>query len=428
MGRRLAGTRWLAAALGAALVLAGCGGGDEAAGGKVTLRFTWWGSDGRHTITQKVIDAFEAEHPNIEIKGEYGDWTGYWDKLSTQVAANDAPDIIQMDEQYIREYAGRGALLDLAKYDVNLDGFDASVAKAGEFDGGLYGVVNGVNAPVVLANPQLFQKAGVKLPDDKTWTWDDYTRIATELTAKSAKGVWGSQSFGSDPAALKIWLRQRGADLYTADGKLGFSAEQLAEFFDQVKQLRDAKAIPTAELIEENAGATVNQSGSATGKYAMGFWNSNQLAQVSEAAGQEFKLLRFPSLTGKPKDAQEYYKASQFWSASARTKHPEEVGQFIDFLANSDKAAQLLLSERGTQPNKKLREATASKLSPTDQVINRFISDLAPDLGAPTPPVPVGLGGAGFPLGESTGEVLFGRLSSLDAARKLIDEANNNME
>ncbi|GAB3831759.1 ABC transporter substrate-binding protein [Kribbella italica] len=421
-------TRWLAAALGTVLVLAGCGSGDDTAGGKVTLRFTWWGSDGRHAITQQVIDAFEAEHPTIEIKGEYGDWSGYWDKLSTQVAANDAPDIIQMDEQYIREYAGRGALLDLAKYGVKLDDFDAPVAQAGEFDDGLYGVVSGVNAPVLLANPKLFEQAGVKLPNDRTWTWDDYHRIATELTSKSAKGVWGSQSFSGDTGALKIWLRQRGADLFTAEGKLGFTAEQLAGFFDELKKLREAGAIPTAELIEENSNATINQSGSATGKYAMGLWNSNQLAQVSEAAGHQFKLLRYPSLTGKSKDAQEYYKASQFWSASARTKHPEEVGEFVDFLANSPQAAQLLLSERGTQPNKKLREATTSKLSATDQVINRFISDLAPDLGPPTPPVPVGLGGAGFPLGEYSSEVLFGRMSSLDAAGKLIEEANNNMK
>ena len=121
-GRRL---RALAAAAIAAslLVASACGGNSggpsssSADGGKVTLRFTWWGSDTRTKLTQQVIDAYQKDHPNVTIKGEFGEWAGYWDKLATTVAANDAPDIIQMDEKYLREYADRGALLDLKKAD-----------------------------------------------------------------------------------------------------------------------------------------------------------------------------------------------------------------------------------------------------------------------------------------------------------------------
>lgn len=67
------------------------GGGGDSASGEVTLRFNWWGSDTRHKITQQVIDSFQKENPNIKIKGEFGEWAGYWDKLATTVAANDAP-------------------------------------------------------------------------------------------------------------------------------------------------------------------------------------------------------------------------------------------------------------------------------------------------------------------------------------------------
>ena len=82
-------------------------------------------------MTQAAIAAFEAENPNIKIKPEYGDWSGYWDKLATQVAANDAPDIIQMDEKYITEYSSRGALLDLSKYDIDTSKLDEAALKAG---------------------------------------------------------------------------------------------------------------------------------------------------------------------------------------------------------------------------------------------------------------------------------------------------------
>jgi multiple sugar transport system substrate-binding protein len=114
-----------------AMALTGCSGSTPTAfDGTVTLRFSWWGSDTRHKMTQKLIDAYEAKNPNIKIEGEYGDWSGYWDKLATQVASQDAPDIIQMDAQYLGEYAERGALLELK--DVDLSKFDQAAADAGK--------------------------------------------------------------------------------------------------------------------------------------------------------------------------------------------------------------------------------------------------------------------------------------------------------
>ena len=171
-----------------ALALTGCGGSSPAASdGPVTLRFSWWGSDVRHKMTQKLIDAFEAKNPNINIEGEYGDWSGYWDKLATQVASQDAPDIIQMDAQYLGEYAKRGALLKLK--DVDLSKFDQAAADAGKTADGQFAVTAGMNALVVLANPSLLSASGVSLPDDSSWTWDDYRKIAADITGNSKGGV-----------------------------------------------------------------------------------------------------------------------------------------------------------------------------------------------------------------------------------------------
>ena len=140
-----------------ALTLAGCGSSSDSSsssaarvtpppssGEPVELRFAWWGSDSRHKTTQKVIDAYEAEHPNVTINGEFGEFSGYWDKLATATAAKDAPDIIQMDEKYLRDYAGRGALLDLTTQSdvLSTADFDENALKSGEFDGGLYGLTH----------------------------------------------------------------------------------------------------------------------------------------------------------------------------------------------------------------------------------------------------------------------------------------------
>jgi multiple sugar transport system substrate-binding protein len=418
--RRFRKTGVVAAAAAVVLALSACGGGasPQGDGGPVELRFSWWGSDKRAQVTQAAIAAFEAENPNIKIKPEYGDWSGYWDKLATQVAANDAPDIIQMDEKYITEYSTRGALLDLSKYDVDTSKLDEAALNAGKGEKGLTGIAAGINAATILANPEVFKAAGVELPDDKTWTWEDFGRISAELTEKSPKGTYGSAAYGTDEASLAVWLRQNGKTLYTSDGKLGFEPSDIADWWSFLKELSEKKAVPSASEVVEAEAAPLDQSGLATGKNGLAFWWSNQLPALEKAAGSDLQILRFPSTTGKAADAKLWYKASQFWSASSRTKHPEETAKFINFLTNNEKAGEALLADRGVYPNSEVRAAIEPKLTPADIKVVKFIDQIKDELGeAPAPP-PKGAGAIQEIVKRYTSEVLFNRLSTEDAGKK----------
>lgn len=413
----------IAAAL--ALTLSACGGGAPSdAGGPVTLRFTWWGSDVRHKMTQQLIDAFEAKNPNIKVEGEYGDWSGYWDKLATQVASQEAPDIIQMDLQYLGEYAGRGALLDLK--DVDLSKFDKAAAEAGKTPDGQFAVTAGMNALVVLANPSLLSASGVTLPDDQTWTWKDYEETAAQITAKSQPGTYGSGPVAGD-ATLNLWLRQHGKSLFTPDGGLGFDEADATKFFEFQADLRDAKSVPPASVLTEQASAPLDQTGLATNKIALGWMWSNQLGALTKASGQPLEIKRPPSTEGNAKSAQQYYKASQLWSASSRTKHPKEAQQFIDFLSNSVEAGQIGLADRGIPGNTEVRAAITSKLSPVDAATAKFIDDIADEVGdAPAVP-PAGSSPAGEILTRYATEVHFNRISPEEAAKKSIEELKSGL-
>ncbi|WP_153394021.1 ABC transporter substrate-binding protein [Ornithinicoccus halotolerans] len=426
---RLSTFRYVAVAAGL-LGLAACSGSSGAGASgedEVVLRFSWWGSDVRHQLTQDVIDAYEEQNPGVRIEGEYGDFNGYWDKLATQVAANDAPDIIQMDLEYIREYAGRGALADLRETDIDISEFDDSVIAPGEFDGGLWGLTNGINLAVVIANPALIEEAGQQLPDDTSWTWDDWVELNAAITEGTEDGVYGSESPTRDPELLEMWLRQHGASLYTQEGGLGFTAEDAAGFFEFLLRATEEGAVTTPSLAQENNAADNAQRDLPTGRAAMGFWWSNQLTAVEETLGREARLLRIPSADGTPESAQQWYRASQFWSISARSEHPEEAADFVDFLANSEEAAGTLLAERGVIPNNALREQFSSELSDTDQRSTDFVTQVEDELGPPTAPTPIGLGGDAFPFTRYTSEVLFGRMTPQEAAEALIAEAEANM-
>jgi multiple sugar transport system substrate-binding protein len=432
---RLLSDRWsralAAAALATALLAASaCGGssGGPSANGEVTLRFNWWGSDTRHKLTQQVIDSFQQEHPNIKVKGEYGEWAGYWDKLATTVAANDAPDVIQMDEKYLREYADRGALLDLKKADgLDTGKFEPDTLAAGEFDDGLYGLNAGINTFTIVANPALFKAAGVPLPDDKTWTWDQYTQIAQEISAKLNGKGWGTSAYGTVDASLNMWARQRGQSLFTKDGKLGVSKEVLTDFWSNLVKMQDAKATPSAAFSSQDISAPLDQSGLATGKVAMSYAWSNQLNAYSKASGQQLKLLRLPSVSGKATENGSYYKGSMFWSISSRSKHPKEAAEFVNYLANSPAAGNILLAERGVPPNTEIRAAVASKLQPADAASQAFVQTIGKELGEPSPPPPVGGGQVEKIIQRYTTEVMFARLKPDQAAQQFIDEVNGEL-
>ena len=49
----------------------------------VEIRFSWWGSDTRHELTQQVLDKFTEKYPHITVVPDYTDWNSYFDKLGT---------------------------------------------------------------------------------------------------------------------------------------------------------------------------------------------------------------------------------------------------------------------------------------------------------------------------------------------------------
>jgi multiple sugar transport system substrate-binding protein len=180
-----------------------------------------WGNDSRLKLTQQAVDAFTAANPDIKVSIENNDWTAYWDKLATMTAGNNSPDVIQMDESYIAAYGARDALLDLGKVNNNLDlsAMDTKVLDTGKVGGTLVGAPIGVANFSVAVNPEVLKKAGVSMPNDKTWTWDQFAQVAAQITGKlGSQGVYGLDGFGTGAAELGAWARQKGEEIWPTDG------------------------------------------------------------------------------------------------------------------------------------------------------------------------------------------------------------------
>ncbi|WNB84348.1 sugar ABC transporter substrate-binding protein [Cellulomonas sp. ATA003] len=417
------------------LALTGCGQGDNVAentgeeepaaegGEQVTLRMNWWGSDVRGAITQEVIDLFEAEHPNITVEPEFAGFDDYFSRLSTSAAANDLPDVMAITDPYMYSYIENGQILDLNPLSDSLpsDGFDQSALFHTTVDGGLYGMPAGLSGFGVFADPTVFEKAGVEMPDDTTWSWDDYVETAAAIS-QALPGVAGTQ-LPFDEQMFIVFLRQHGEDLWSEDSSdIGFTAETVAEYYTLLETLRDSGGTPSAAAAVEAAGVGIERSAIGVGTGAMQISPVPNLGVLEDVVGHEIEVMLFPGEA----DAETtgiYTKPGIFWAIASSSPHPEEAAQLIDFLVNSPESARIMKFDRGVTPNKDVLEEIQSELSPTEQAVSEYfqrVSDLDP---RPFPHQNADAGPVLVPANARLSqEVLFDRLTPEEAADQLITE------
>src|SRR5215204_5730203 len=404
---------------------AGGGGGGGGEAGATTMALAWWGNPTRNKNTQAEIDAYMKANPNVKISGQPGEFNSYWDKLATQTAGGQAPDIIQMDMAYIAEYGTRGALLDLSGVDVSK--FAEGTVDSGKINDKLVGINAGINSALLFANPKVFEKAKMDLPDDTTWTWDQLMEVGAEVASKAGVPFGVAGLVNSDPL-FATFLRQQGKELFTPNG-LGFETAEAQAWYDLMVKFQKAKALGTPEQVSEEAGKPLDQRALVVGTAAIQYWNSNQLEAVSNAAGGELmEMLRGPSMTGKATDRKTWYKASMLWSASAKTKNPEAAVAWINWYANSPEAGNIEKAERGIPPNSDLLAAVRPNLSAAQQRVAKYITDIAPEVATTPIAPPPGGGTIADKLLRHGIDVMFGRASTADAAQKFVDEVKSDLQ
>lgn len=204
---------WLTALLLVSVMVSGCGNADEGKTGtatpgtggdegkKVEILLGYYSSDSSDAKMKELIEQFEKQHPNITVKTQSAPYGQFYQKLDTQIAAGQAPDVWLSDGVYVMKYAQRGAAKDLTDWiarDLKADeyyGLDFNK----DADGRYWGVPQGIQVGVLFYNKELFDKAGVAYPSDE-WTWEDLKSSAAKLTVDS--GGKTAEDSGFDAASV----------------------------------------------------------------------------------------------------------------------------------------------------------------------------------------------------------------------------------
>lgn len=183
------------------------------------LRLTWWGSESSNALYLSVSDMFQ-EATGIEYEAEYLSWDDYWTKLNTLAAANDLPDCLRMDYQYIKSYVDKGLLMDLTPLvesgAIDLSNVPDSAVSGGRFDGGLYGINAGSNSLGLALNAKLITDAGMEvLPNEATWAeFEQWVLDFHTATGLFGTDLWGMRDYNG---TFRVFAREQGQELYNEE-------------------------------------------------------------------------------------------------------------------------------------------------------------------------------------------------------------------
>ena len=141
----------------------------------ITLRF--WAMGREAEVVGELVREFEAENPGIRVEVQNIPWTAAHEKLLTAYAADGLPDICQLGNTWIPEFATLGALTPLQPYvdasrEVVPADYFPGIWDTNVVQGQLVGIPWYVDTRLLFYRKDLLRKAGYDHPPRDWAEWE----------------------------------------------------------------------------------------------------------------------------------------------------------------------------------------------------------------------------------------------------------------
>ncbi|MER7050542.1 extracellular solute-binding protein [Streptomyces jumonjinensis] len=166
------------------------------------------------SVSEEFLDRFskeyEEKHPSVKLEFTFQPWTGIGKKVNAALEGEDTPDIIEVGNTQVAQYAETDALEDLTLESVrDLGGEDwlEGLAQPGNIDGSQYGIPWYAANRVVIYNKDVFADAGIKKTPK---TRDEWLAMTEQLNQDGTQGIYLP---GQDWYTLAGFIWDEGGDL-----------------------------------------------------------------------------------------------------------------------------------------------------------------------------------------------------------------------
>ena len=320
----------------------------------IELTISWWGGDSRHEAYQKALEAFHEKYPNITVSPTYGAWSGWEEKQSTALAADQGSDVMQVNWNWLYQYSGKGqSFVNLNDYSdvLDLTQFPSNALDACTVADSLQAVPVAMSGRIYYWNMATFKKAGL----------DHYPTTEQELldAAKTFQEKLGDDYYPLAATTLDrmimmtFYLESKYGEPWVTDSTLNYTVEQLQEGLEWIQSLEDNHVMPDLKTMNASGDKTITDGQAwITGKYAGVFtWDSSALsasqnlpADAEYVVGDEIKW-------GEAANGG-FAKVSMGMAVTQSCEHPVEAAALINFILNEKEGASIMGSECGIPASK----------------------------------------------------------------------------
>ena len=319
----------------------------------VQLTYSGWGSPSEKNVTEKAIQKFNDNNPNIKVTYMHVP-TDYVTKMATLAAANQLPDVFMFYKNNTVEWGEQGKLYNLKEFLDNDPDIDESKLIPNALlridENTIVGTKICEEAFALYYNVDMFKEAGVEPPPTKAedaWDWDTFVEVCKKLTIDENGNNALSPDFNKDR------IKQYGVRFHRWMWSLFFDSNQTsivkpdksglnlsdpaaAEAVQKLADLINVHHVAPTVTSEKNlpAPATAMQSK----KVAMnidGQWVNVDLAD----AGLNFDVGVLPKM--------KVPSTVQFGEAivmSGQTKHKEEAWTLLKWIINPEASVEIYSS------------------------------------------------------------------------------------
>lgn len=166
--------------------LVGCGNGNEEINGssdnsneQIEITFTWWGSQERANTTNEAVKLFMEKNPDIKVNTSFYPFDSYSQNLNISATANKLADVFQgyLGTSDTNALIEKGKVISYDKFiedgTVKVDNISKDVLQLCKYEDQTYGLPFGLNAKVMYVAPDVYEKAGLEIPEPGYANYDD---------------------------------------------------------------------------------------------------------------------------------------------------------------------------------------------------------------------------------------------------------------
>jgi multiple sugar transport system substrate-binding protein len=295
----------------------------------VTITWAFWGDPWEVEINERIIQLFEADHPNIHIQTFHRPYDVYFKELRAKFEAGEPmPDVLFWSEVPVD--VSKGYFMDLTPLmqaeNYDLDDFFPGLLVHFKVRQAVYGLPRDSDTKVIYYNKRLFNQAG--LPYPKTgWTWNDLRE--TSLKLKEANVAPYSFAYEVNSWWM-LWMWQNGIQIF--DDKLfptqtdldKPAAAEAVQFFADLTNVDQVTPPYEMMLNSENIASLFKE-----GQLAMAFGNHALIPAFAQVEELEWDVVGLPQNQQRANVA-----AGAGYVISANTSHPDAAWTFLKFLSS----------------------------------------------------------------------------------------------